>query len=84
MAQQGRGEGLGDTWAGKTSEYRRIGRGWGGCGSNTRTVTPDSLDQPLFMELGQMKIRCEGNSSLLYFEQSGLSPAEVSAMNMNL
>lgn len=29
------------------------------------------------MELGQMKIRCEGNSSWLYFEQSDLSPAEV-------
>lgn len=21
-----------------------MGGGWGGCGSNTRTVTPDSLD----------------------------------------
>lgn len=60
-----------------SSEHRRMGRGWGGCGSDTRTVTPDSLDRPLFMELGQMKIRREGNSSLLYLEPSGRSPAEV-------
>lgn len=60
-----------------SSEHSRMGRGWGGCGSYTRTVTPDSLDRPLFMELGQMKIRCEVNSSLLYFEQGGLSPAKV-------
>lgn len=45
----------------RRKEWRR--GGGGGCGPDTQTVTPDSLGRPVFMELGQMKIRGDGHGS---------------------